>query len=434
MSEDAAGAAESQAAPSKAEIDEFIKLNEVDERAANDLRECPADVQRKVLCRGELKTARNPSAALLVRIRDARVGNEDAGRGTRGPGIGLPSSRDIEDFIKANRVDSRAASTLRSASPTVKRAVLASGPLNPHEDPSAALLSRVRGARATGAGIGGRLVTVAGNPSTDDVEEFIKTNEVDGRAAQDLRDCPPAVQQAVLTRGDLRSARNPSSALLARIRDAKAGTLVGDVPPGEAPPGGYPGYPPLGYSGYPPPGYPGYPPPGYPGYPPPGYPGYPPPPGYPGYPQPPGYPGGGYPGGGYPPGSGAPPGPAGYPPLEGGNPANVRSGSMGSYYSYSYSVSGSASRSPRRSPSATRSRDRSRRSRSRSCSRSCSRSRSQDRRKKSSKGRGGKAKAGKAKVREGKAKTTKKGKAREGKAREGKAREGKAREGKARKR
>ncbi|CAK0851043.1 unnamed protein product, partial [Prorocentrum cordatum] len=56
----------------------------------------------------------------------------------------------------------------------------------------------------------------------EDVEKFIAQNEaVDVNAAGDLRSCPPEVQRIVLSRGDLSSARNPSAALIARIRDAR---------------------------------------------------------------------------------------------------------------------------------------------------------------------------------------------------------------------
>eukprot|EP00931_Biecheleriopsis_adriatica_P079597 TRINITY_DN52994_c0_g1_i1.p1 TRINITY_DN52994_c0_g1~~TRINITY_DN52994_c0_g1_i1.p1 ORF type:complete len:281 (+),score=56.14 TRINITY_DN52994_c0_g1_i1:47-889(+) len=188
--------------PSEDEIDDFVKANDIDDRAAADLRECSADIQKKVLARGELSTARNPSAALLARIRDARAG--------------------------------------------------VSGPSNSG------------GGRSRAGG------------STPEVEEFIKHNKVDESAADSLRGSSPGIQRTVLSRGDLKTARNPSSALLARIRDAKAG--IGGAPP----PSGMPPYMPSPY-GYPPPGYypPGYPP-GYPAYPYGyyGYPGYPPPPGY----------------------------------------------------------------------------------------------------------------------------------------------------------
>jgi len=181
--------------PTAQEIDDFIRANNVDERAANDLKSCSAEIQRKVLARGELSTARNPSAAVLARIRDAR------------------------------------------SSPSV------------------------------GGGGGG------GGARSEEVEDFIKNNEVDESAADMLRSASPTVQRTVLSRGELKTARNPSSALLSRIRDAKSGGGDRDrdrgpdggmpPPPGGMPPIGMPGYG-YGYGMYPG-AYPGYP--GYPGYP-----------------------------------------------------------------------------------------------------------------------------------------------------------------------
>lgn len=258
------------AEPTQDEVDEFIRSNDIDERAASDLRSCASDIQRKVLARGELSTARNPSAAVLARIRDARSSPAASGVGTG------PVSQEVEDFIKVNDVDESAGDMLRSSSPTVQR--------------------------------------------------------------------------AVLSRGELKTARNPSSATLARIRDAKLGLPAGPQGGGSsggggggggygmpqpamaqggygypygmynaAAYGGFPGY--GGYPGGPQPGYPGGPQPdsrygggmsqsGYPGMPQSGYPGYP---GYPaggaqgayaayaaaygGYPGYGGYPAGQYPGG-----------------------------------------------------------------------------------------------------------------------------------------
>lgn len=324
--------------PTKEEIEDFIKANDVDDRAAADLRDCPPDVQRRALSRGDLSSARNPSAALLARIRDARVEVRGGGTGgiwMGGSGVGLPSTKAIDDFIVDNKINDSAARTLRDASPTVKRAVLAFGHLSGTQDPSQELLARIREAPA--AGSSGMNSGGLGLPSSQDVEDFIKDNDVDGRAAADLRDLPPVLQRAVLVRGDLRSARNPSSALIARIRDAKMGV------PGGPPPGA--GYGMVPY-GAPMPGMPpGYPPPGYGMYPG-GYPGW-----FPGYP---GYPGGGYPGyPGYPPGSypGYPaPGDAG---GSGGRSRSRRRRSKGrscSYSSYSRSYSRSRSRSRSRKP------------------------------------------------------------------------------------
>jgi len=145
------------AEPSRDEIEDFIRSNDVDDRAAADLKGCPPEVQRKVLARGELSSARNPSAALLARIRDARV----SGSGSLALSNGMRGNSDLEDFIRANDVDESAADSLRSSSPTIQRAVLSRGELKTARNPSSALLARIRDAKMdmgsdSGGGSGGR--------------------------------------------------------------------------------------------------------------------------------------------------------------------------------------------------------------------------------------------------------------------------------------
>jgi len=79
------------------EVEDFIKINNVDESAADMLRSASPTVQRTVIGRGELKTARNPSSALLSRIRDAKHsgssqhGHDDSHRGgQQPPPLGMP--------------------------------------------------------------------------------------------------------------------------------------------------------------------------------------------------------------------------------------------------------------------------------------------------------------------------------------------------------
>ena len=55
------------------------------------------------------------------------------------------------------------------------------------------------------------------------VEDFIgEENALDERAAAALRGASPALRDAVMTRGSLRDTRNPSAALLGRLRDSPA--------------------------------------------------------------------------------------------------------------------------------------------------------------------------------------------------------------------
>merc|ERR1719215_1325015 len=135
------------AAPTAEEIDKFLDGNDVDSNAASDFRGCPADVQRIVLSRGDLSSARNPSAALIARIRDARssvsAGTHLPGGGDKGGDKGAQEQQ-VEEFIKTNNVDESAAASLRGAPAEVQRIVLARGELTGARNPSSALLSRIR--------------------------------------------------------------------------------------------------------------------------------------------------------------------------------------------------------------------------------------------------------------------------------------------------
>lgn len=60
----------------------------------------------------------------------------------------------------------------------------------------------------------------------EDVEAFLRVNPVDGGAADQLRREPPHISLAVLEHGPLRSCRDPSGVIIARIRAARNGTLA----------------------------------------------------------------------------------------------------------------------------------------------------------------------------------------------------------------
>merc|ERR1719388_103222 len=56
---------------------------------------------------------------------------------------------------------------------------------------------------------------------SEDLEAFIAANELDEKAASELRKEAPAIQLSVIQGGDLSFARNKSSAVIARINKAK---------------------------------------------------------------------------------------------------------------------------------------------------------------------------------------------------------------------
>jgi len=272
------------------EVAEFIGMSGVDHEAAKALRDCSADVQRAVIERGDLIGARNPSSLLLARIRNARsalpvfdcAGSEVNARAAddRGEGEGAlrthgadqrmgnmmreglpdlqrisdamakkvgPTSgssgtapregalsqlhqgqhlgesggarQNVEDFIRSNDIDEHAANVLQGCPLHIQDTVMGRGNLRSARNPSAALLTRIRDAQSDSL-VGG---------VQQNIEDFIRSNDIDEHAANVLHGCPSHIQEAAIGRGDLRSARNPSAALLTRIRDAQSDALVGDA-------------------------------------------------------------------------------------------------------------------------------------------------------------------------------------------------------------
>jgi len=206
-------------------VHHFITSQGIDERAADALRSAAPAVQEYVLDVG-IAGARNPSSALLARMREAKTNVPGAGYGGQPSNYG-PEFSAVEGFIRSSGVDERAAEHLRQSDPQVQGFVLDHG-VTGARNPSSALIALIRDAKMgggvgkSGGKSGARGIPLgmsgAGNAA---VEQFLKSNEIDSKAAEALRSAPRSVQDHVIEKG-LKGARNPSSVVLARIRDAKA--------------------------------------------------------------------------------------------------------------------------------------------------------------------------------------------------------------------
>lgn len=248
----AASTATVSAAKASPEVEQFIIDNSVDDMAARQLREADKMTQDEVLSRGSLEGCRNPSAVCLGRIREARLlcaqrrlteqepklrgqlekdGREEDELAAKK--IIDDLSAEVDRFLLQNKVDSRAASALRSQLPAVQRAVLDRGELTDCLNVSASLMGRIQVAKDNvSSDPRGRLATlVAGagllglrppGEASLEVEKFIIDNKVDEMAARQLREADKQTQNDVLARGSLDDCRNPSAVCLARIREAKA--------------------------------------------------------------------------------------------------------------------------------------------------------------------------------------------------------------------
>jgi len=189
--------------PSKCtDIMSFITENGLDERAQEVLAGCTEEVHKLVMERGDVKDCRNPSSVILGRIKEIHSSGAVASP------QGAATPEEVEQFILDGALDERASDALRQCTPEVARAVLDRGGLQSTRNPSSAVLGRIRDASA------------AAGPS---VAAFIADNGLDERGAEALMALSPDQQQAVMARGSVKECRNPSSALIGRIRDLGKG-------------------------------------------------------------------------------------------------------------------------------------------------------------------------------------------------------------------
>ncbi|CAK0841404.1 unnamed protein product [Prorocentrum cordatum] len=126
----------------------------------------------------------------------------------------------VEEFLfAAEGLDEKASQALRDADPEVQKAVLARGDLTGTRDPSAALIARIRN-----KGMGGKGGGAAAAVAAVDVEAYLAENDpLDERAQTALRTAPAWVQAGVVAGGEVKGAKNPSAALIARLNTIQTG-------------------------------------------------------------------------------------------------------------------------------------------------------------------------------------------------------------------
>lgn len=216
------GAAEVQgpAASLDAAVLRFISSHDVDDKAASALCNAAPTVQRIVMERASFKNIHNPSAAVMAQIRDLSTVTLPP-KGDALAGSARPVDAAVLDFIRTHDLDNQAANALRSVSSALQQSVMQKVDFARVRNPSAVVMAHLREA-VSAAEIPGNVSRPASLAKR--VAAFLDSHSVDDRAAQALRGCKPAIQEAVLNRGSLASAHNVSSLLLGRIRDAVKNT------------------------------------------------------------------------------------------------------------------------------------------------------------------------------------------------------------------
>lgn len=132
---------------SNQEVEAFLSVNPVESHAAQRLRALPPDKQKSVIERGSLLGARDPSAVLVSRIRDAVL---TAGS-LMGMGMAAPAMlanaygsghAGVEALIARHNLDAKCAVVLRSLPPE-KQALAAEMPVTGARNPSAFVMAQL---------------------------------------------------------------------------------------------------------------------------------------------------------------------------------------------------------------------------------------------------------------------------------------------------
>lgn len=136
----------------------------------------------------------------------------------------------VEKFIAENGLDEQAARELRGEALGVQRAVVDQGPLSNVNNPSSAVLGRIKKAKQGMLGGSSSSMGAMGMMGGSGVDaeavaekalQFVMMNGIDEKGAESFMSESPEVQQAVMDVGSLESAKNKSSALMGRIARAK---------------------------------------------------------------------------------------------------------------------------------------------------------------------------------------------------------------------
>mmetsp|Transcript_61046 Transcript_61046/g.181889 ORF Transcript_61046/g.181889 Transcript_61046/m.181889 type:complete len:492 (+) Transcript_61046:42-1517(+) len=204
--------APSSAAPDAVEA--YIQEFGLDDKCASELRSITPYEQQQVI-EARPSNARNPSAVVISRIQAVKQQQQ------------LPNT--VEEYLVRNGIDASVSSMVRALAPEAQRQIISSD-LSNCRNPSAVLMSRVRSMDtqfvATPVTTPRAIPRVtspaafqAAGAADDSTEGFIMRNKIDMEAAQALLSLLPHQQREITQRGDLSNCRNPSKVLLSRIRE-----------------------------------------------------------------------------------------------------------------------------------------------------------------------------------------------------------------------
>eukprot|EP00746_Dinoflagellata_sp_MGD_P003644 gnl/MRDRNA2_/MRDRNA2_107062_c0_seq1.p1 gnl/MRDRNA2_/MRDRNA2_107062_c0~~gnl/MRDRNA2_/MRDRNA2_107062_c0_seq1.p1 ORF type:complete len:608 (-),score=137.22 gnl/MRDRNA2_/MRDRNA2_107062_c0_seq1:160-1983(-) len=226
-------------------VEQFLVQSGVDDVAVAKFRQLSQAEQEAVISIGHLQNAKNPSSALQGRIKQVQMqisqatgqvmtGMQHVGQmsgltqGMSHPQQRTPTFQSPYDYVDPEwwlqdvGADERSASVFLTLTPEEQQLVINVGTLSNAANPSSAIMGRIKMVKNRGQTMMSHAVAPGSHSFNfvdfQDVHQFIADNGIDDKAAQDLLSLDSETQQAVMAKGVLTNAKNPSSALIGRIR------------------------------------------------------------------------------------------------------------------------------------------------------------------------------------------------------------------------
>eukprot|EP00928_Gymnodinium_smaydae_P028936 TRINITY_DN21932_c0_g1_i1.p1 TRINITY_DN21932_c0_g1~~TRINITY_DN21932_c0_g1_i1.p1 ORF type:complete len:1079 (+),score=242.38 TRINITY_DN21932_c0_g1_i1:93-3329(+) len=204
---DASGGSDDEREPERdSDVEAFLERNRIDDDACNVFRRTASELQREVM-QVDVSNSNNPSATLLSRLRRLRDSKA--------------AEEEMELFLEQSDIDENAADALRALPRELQRQVIERGKLSDCRNPSAVLKARIAQVRQ-------------GTPLCEEVEDFLQRNRIDDAARAAFHDLPLELQRRMLDM-DFSQAKNPSSALIGKMKQMRSevDTSIPPPPPAE---------------------------------------------------------------------------------------------------------------------------------------------------------------------------------------------------------
>jgi len=142
------------------ELRVFCEENGVDDQAREKMEDCEQWEVEAVLAQGGLTGVRNPSAAMISRLKTVHKGDGKGKGGRKGGAKGFENwnedlQKQVEDFIWEKELDQRASDAIKECTDRVAEALLQK-PMDDARNPSAVCLSLLKRIEQDLNGWGGR--------------------------------------------------------------------------------------------------------------------------------------------------------------------------------------------------------------------------------------------------------------------------------------